>query len=229
MELPVFDSSSPQLLAVVEVAHDQRVRCGNPGCGHSVYKAIHIVQMGSERLVLGSTCFDKRFGRGSLGNAKYGRGVSRPLTPEERELLISNTVLLLQQFEDEMQADKQKLESLQVTFQARSGAGRLPAMGVRRQAPWEWMKPMTSMAGFKLRDGSGWVRAQHRDGRQMLAPWPSFEGWDETLPAHLGSPQEDLGAIQIENVSAAIAYLRERSSWERISGIWTEIAAGLKS
>lgn len=223
------DSSPPQLLAVVEVGHDQRVRCGNPGCGHSVYKAVHIVQEGAELMVLGSTCFDKRFGRGSLGNARYGSGVSRPLTPEERELLISNTALLLQQFEHEHQANRQKLKALQATFQARANAGNPPTAGVRRQAPWDWMKPMTSMAGFKLRDGSGWVRVQHKDGRQMLAPWPHFDGWDESLPAHLGSPDESLRAIQIENVVAAVTYLSERCSWKDVSGIWSEIAAGLKS
>lgn len=55
-----------RLLAIVEVDHDQRVRCGQPACGHSVYKAIHVVQDGDDLLVLGSKCFNNRYGSGGL-------------------------------------------------------------------------------------------------------------------------------------------------------------------
>jgi hypothetical protein len=35
---------------------------------------------------------------------------------------------------------------------------------------------------LKLNDGSGWMRAQRRDDKHLLVPWPVFEGWDEALP-----------------------------------------------
>src|SRR5690606_35915805 len=92
------DAGEAQLLAVVEVEHDQRVQCGHPGSGHFVYKAIHIVQDGAELLVLGSKCFKNRYGQGTLGSPKFGSGFGRPLTLEERGLLMANTALLLQRF-----------------------------------------------------------------------------------------------------------------------------------
>ena len=53
---------APRLMAVVEVDKSERVYCAQPGCHHTVYKAIHVVKEGGELLVLGSTCFQKRFG-----------------------------------------------------------------------------------------------------------------------------------------------------------------------
>ena len=51
----------PKLLAIVEVDKKKRVQCGQRGCGHGVYKAIHIVQDDDGLLVLGSTCYAKRY------------------------------------------------------------------------------------------------------------------------------------------------------------------------
>lgn len=244
------DGSPTQLLAIVEVAHDQRVRCGNPGCGHSVFKAIHVVQDGTALLVLGSTCFDKRYGRGALGTPRYGGGTGRTLTVEERELLLSNTAGLLERFEAEREQQRQKLHEMKTVFEARqaavqvreawqlpkSSSNHLWTLGrqsvsratAKRGAPWAWMKPMTSMAGFRLRDGSGWVRVQHRDGQQMLTCWPSFDGWDEWLPAYLGTPVVELEAYRVHDVQALIAYLRAHSTREKVSGLWSEIEATLK-
>ncbi len=95
-----------KLVAIVAVEPDDRVRCGQPGCGHSVYARIHIVRDGDELIVLGSTCFEKRYGSSSaLGSAKYGGSNGRRLTVEERQLLVSNTALLLSHFEDERAHD----------------------------------------------------------------------------------------------------------------------------
>ena len=247
----VSGSDNAQLLAIVEVERDQRVRCGNPGCGHSVYKAIHVVQDGPELFVLGSTCFDKRYGSGGLGTARYGGGAGRTLTTEEREMLLTNTAALLARFEAELDAQRQKLQALRDAFEASVAARRHPpshatahpsqvaplasnrgpdfGSATKRSAPWAWMKPQTSMAGFKLRDGSGWVRVQRRDGQQMLVPWPIFDGWDEWLPAHLGQSDHEFGAYQVRDIQSLVAYLRVRSSNEKISGIWSEIAAVLSA
>ena len=237
------------MLAIVEVEHDQRVRCGNPGCGHSVHKAIHVVQDGLQVLVMGSTCFNKRYGGGALGRPRYGGGAGRTLTTEERELLLTNTAALLARFDAERDAQRQKLQAIRAAFEARATAqqsppsyaparppqvaplapNRGPGFGsaAKRSAPWTWMKPHTSMAGFKMHDGTGWIRVQRVDGAQMLVPWPSFDGWDEWLPGHLGKPEQELGAYKVEDVSAVIAFLRNLAARERVSGIWSEIHAVL--
>lgn len=248
-QAPESEHPPARLLAIVEVDHDQRVRCGNSGCGHSVYKAIHVVQDGQELLVLGSTCFEKRYGLGALGAPHYGCGSGRRLTSEERELLLHNTQALLQQFEVEQEALRQKLLCIRAELSARTPApsvamslrqpqavaarpiltlrGVDPQPAGRRSAPWAWMKAGTSMAGFKLRDGTGWVRVQHRDGGQMLTPWPVFDGWDEWLPAHMGRPDVELVAYGLTDVKSAIAFLRDRAAAEKVSGLWSEIAGVL--
>jgi hypothetical protein len=87
------------------------------------------------------------------------------------------------------------------------------------------MKPMTSMAYFKLKDGSGWVRVQRHDGQQMLAPLPEFDGWDEALPRLVGAPSAEHAAYLLPDTARAIAYLRERATHERVSGVFAEIEA----
>jgi len=82
-------SRGAELLAIVGVDQSQRVRCGQPGCGHSVYRHIHVVREGADLIVLGSTCFEKRYGGISiLGAPRYGGGSGKQLTEEERLLLV---------------------------------------------------------------------------------------------------------------------------------------------
>ena len=232
------------LLAVVEVERDHRVLCGNPGCGHSVHKAIHLVQDGDHLLVLGSSCFKKRYGAALLGQPRYSGGDGRKLSTEERDLLLNNTAALVEQFEREREASLHKLREMKVAFAARAhalgpsqseplprpenktpvyGRSAVNASSARRAVPWTWMKPGTSMAGFKLKDGTAWVRVQHVDGRQLLTPWPTFDGWDEWLPAHLGSPEHALGAYVVIDLRETVSFVRSRAVRERVSGLWAEI------
>ena len=83
---------------------------------------------------------------------------------------------------------------------------------------------MTSMIRFHLQDGTDWVRVQHKCGAQVLVPGPMFDGWDEALPKRLGVVDRDLGGLVLSDVVPAISYLRERAQWERLSGLWREIA-----
>ncbi len=53
--------STAQLLAIVRVAHDKRVRCQAEGCNHSVFQRIHVVREDSGVHVYGSECFKKIF------------------------------------------------------------------------------------------------------------------------------------------------------------------------
>jgi hypothetical protein len=237
--------SAADLLAVVEVSYDARIICQAPGCGHSVYKRIHLVSQGGALQVLGSDCFSRLFGGGVRQRPQYGGSAGRVLTPEERGLLLDNTAQLIEQFKaehDAILAEQLKAEHDRVLaaqrkpyWQTAVPQPRVSSPDLRpgfvakpasasAHAPWPWMKPLTSMAYFALKDGTGWVRVQRTDGRQLLVPWPAFEGWDEALPAHIGAVDSTCGGYVLSNVVAAVAYLRSLSDWEKI-GIWRDIAA----
>lgn len=153
-------------------------------------------------MVLGSTCFQKRYGSATaLGKALYWGGKDILLTTEERALLMENTQALLSRFEAEearlREEAEQKLLRLRAEFARRSlskqasvaatiqipGMRGMPLRGV---FPWPWMMPGSSVAAFKLRDGSGWLRVQHKNRKHFIVPWPSFDGWEESLPPVVG-------------------------------------------
>lgn len=231
--------SAPRLMAVVEVDKNEKVFCSQPGCHHTVYKAIHVVCDGTQLLVLGSTCFKKRYGSlSALGKAVHWGGGGKVLTSEERALLAANTEALLARFE----AEEERLR--QHVLLKRQGlldvAARLPgavwstapqlskrpvAVGLQSRVPfpWPWMKPGTSVAAFKLHDGSCWVRVQHKDARHFVVPWPSFDGWDEALPPVVGRPHMDVGGYEVVGALAdAVAFLRAHALRERVTGLWGE-------
>lgn len=218
----------PELCAIVAVDFSARVRCTQAGCGHAVYRRIHVVRDEGKLLVLGSTCFAKRYGSSdALGPAHHGGGGSdsgRQLTEAERQLLVNNTDALLNQFEQERLPAplpiKSPIQPASIIADRSDAIPREP-----KPSPWSWMKPLASMTYFHLRDGTGWVRVQHHDGHQMLVPWPRFDGWDEALPAHVGTPHPTIEALVLPDLIGTVAYLRAHGEWERMSGLWREIVA----
>lgn len=88
---------------------------------------------------------------------------------------------------------------------------------------------MSSMAYFKLSDGTGWVRVQRRDGQQMIVPLPTFDGWDEALPPMVGTADSEHQAYCVPDIARAVAYLRSRATRELVSGVWAEIRAAASS
>lgn len=92
-----------QLLAVVEVPREKRVVCQADGCGHSVYKRIHVVRANGKLMVLGSECYAKRFG-GSSRVPHYSSSAGRPLTDAERRMLLENTEELVSRLQQETKA-----------------------------------------------------------------------------------------------------------------------------
>ena len=250
-------SAAARLLAIVEVDSSERVRCAQPGCQKSVYRAIHIVRDGGELLVLGSTCFQKRFGGLlALGQAQYGGGGGKLLGPEERQMLQENTEALLARFEAQEEQARQaaalrlaRLREAQQSALERSRA-LAPAPSIapapvapwahaggrplptRPRFPWAWMKPRTGVAAYKLRDGTGWVRVEHLDGRQFITPWPSFEGWDEALPPVVGRADRVVGGYEVQGaIFGAIEYLRSQLQGGPMSdirtGMWADVLAYL--
>lgn len=241
-------ATKAKLLAIVSVEHEDRVRCGQPGCGHSIYRAIHVVRDNGSLIVLGSSCFAKRYGSEvSLGTARFGTGAcGRTLTAEERVLLVDNTAELLARFEAEELARAKALadakpandvtqvhQSIRPTAAApqvpRTNWAAMPGYSASSPTPWNWVKPLTSMAYFRLRDGTGWVRIQHRDSRQILVPWPVFDGWDEAFPPSIGLVDSECGGYVLPaDVRGSISYLRSRAEREMVTGIWKEIMAAGK-
>ncbi|WP_423600902.1 hypothetical protein [Roseateles sp. MS654] len=132
---------SGQLLAVVEVDKADRVVCQAEGCGHSVYRRIHVVRHGDGSLgVYGSDCFDKLFGHLATKTPTYGSGDGRELTAAERLMLAENTERLIAQFEAEHQAlleqarlRREQQERLEQS--AREAAARRRAEEERRRPP----------------------------------------------------------------------------------------------
>lgn len=102
--------TSPELLAIVEVDPAERVVCQAEGCGHSVYRRIHVVRCEDDRVrVYGSDCFSRLFhGLIPESRPRYG-GDGRTLTPEERAMLAENTERLIAQFEVEHQAELERV------------------------------------------------------------------------------------------------------------------------
>jgi hypothetical protein len=124
--------SAAYLLAVVEVDKADRIQCQAEGCGHSVYKRIHVVLTGLEFKVLGSQCYERLYGQtaphGQL--PQYGSGTGRLLTPEERLVLIENTAAFIEALE----AERVELESRAALQTARQRETEL-ARAARRLAP----------------------------------------------------------------------------------------------
>jgi hypothetical protein len=244
----MYTTTNAKLLAIVSVQHEDRVQCGQPGCGHSIYRAIHVVRDNGTLIVLGSTCFSKRYGSAAtLGKARFGAGDSgRTLTAEERMLLVDNTAELLSRFEAEelaqakTLADTKPVHVIPLAHEpfrpkvdtppvSRTNGAAMSGYSASSQTPWKWMKPLTSMAYFRLRDGTGWVRVQHRDSRQMLVPWPAFDGWDEAFPPSIGVVDGVCGGYVLpSDVRSSISYLRSRAEREMVTGIWKEIVAAEK-
>ncbi|ARU27051.1 hypothetical protein [Cellvibrio sp. PSBB006] len=96
-----------KLLAVVEVDKDARVYCQSPSCTRTVYKQIHIVNDNGKITVFGCKCYEILYGNiETFEEPFYSSGKSRLLTDEERTLLLENTQLLIEKFENEEQEAK---------------------------------------------------------------------------------------------------------------------------
>lgn len=132
---------SGQLLAVIGVEKADRVVCQAEGCGHGVYRRIHVVRHDDGKLgVYGSDCFDRLFGHVVKNSPRYSTGEGRELTSEERQMLAENTERLIAQFETEHQAllEQARLRREQqekVEQAARERAERLRAEEERRRPP----------------------------------------------------------------------------------------------
>lgn len=121
-----------ELLQIVEVDSEDKVRCCAPGCHRSVYKKIHIVRDEGEIIVLGETCYGIIYNNIESKKSNYFRSSSRKLSPAERLLLIDNTEALIAKFEQEYQY--QLKASSSATLVRPKVDQRLPKLSVDSQA-----------------------------------------------------------------------------------------------
>ena len=240
----VPSSGNARLRAIVAVDALHRVQCQQPGCGHSVYAAIHVVEEDGHLLVLGSTCFAQRYGSASaLGSAQYGGAGGQKLTDEERQLLIQNTEALLARFEAQAATDAEavalaktqaeasellqkqqmveKLQRLRALSVAQQSAR--PGMTQPSRSPWPWQMEQTSVALFTAPDGAHWLRVQHKDGSHKLVPWPQFDGWEFAFPPGFGRVDSSIGAIAVESIVDAIQAMRSMGFPSPKIGRWQDV------
>jgi hypothetical protein len=260
-------SRRARLRAIVSVDERDRVQCQQPGCGHSVFAAIHVVEEDGQLMVLGSTCFAKRYGD-ALGTAHFGSGGGggRKLSDEEREMLRRNTQELLAHFEAEERAAAERAQRAAVERAAAERAAQAraareaaaleaqwkaahraepadpfhaeavgwrptfpqhrlgpPGMSPPSPSPWPWQKTLSSVALFTAPEGQHWVRVQHRDGSQKLVPWPTFEGWEEALPASVGMADPVLGVVAVRDIVEAIRVLQRIGFSGPVVGTWQQV------
>lgn len=114
--------SNARLLTVVEVDEDNKILCQAPGCGHAVYKRVHVVENAGSLTVLGSDCFRRL--HGSLEKAairpRYGLSDGRRLTEIERQMLLENTQRFMELLETEWQGQEQGRSATDPTSHSKS-------------------------------------------------------------------------------------------------------------
>lgn len=112
-----------------------------PGCGHGVYRRIHVVRHEDGQLgVYGSDCYERLFGHMARQAPRYGSGEGRELTAEERLMLAENTERLISNFEAEHQAFLEQVrlrqeQQAKVERAAAERAERLRAEAEKRRPP----------------------------------------------------------------------------------------------
>lgn len=178
---PLETKPTAHLLTIVEVDKADRVICQAPGCGHSVYKRIHVMMVGGKLQVLGSSCFQQLFGfLGAIAaNPRYGSGDGRRLTAEERQMLVNNTAEFIAKLE---------AEHLELLRRAEEAAKLSPAPAQRAATPPSLPAPARSLP--KLPQMSDAHLAHLYDGSEMLRwEWQGHHEIADALARYKDAPQ----------------------------------------
>lgn len=131
MQDDLFLAPPPQLLAIVEVDRDDRVVCQADGCGHTVYKRIHVARIDGKLQVYGSDCFGRLYGKAAATSTPaFGTSDGKKLTAEERQMLADNTEAFIAHME---QLHLERLETERRAQEERERA-RLDQLEAERQS-----------------------------------------------------------------------------------------------
>ena len=159
-------TASPELLAIVEVDREKRVRCKHEGCKHTVYKRIHIVRLaGGAISCFGQTCYkaiERQYPSLKKKRPAFGDRSSQPLSDEELAMLETNTEALLERFRL-LYAEEKKAQPVTPKLDRKSDASlKEYATKVTRQRFLDkGINPDT--AGFK-----GWAEAEAKEMYEKL-------------------------------------------------------------
>lgn len=113
------------LLSIVEVDREDRILCQAVGCGRQVYKRIHVVLVGTEFRVLGSHCYQILYGTAGepAQEPEYGTFEGRRLSDEQRQMLIENTALFIENLEAK-RAEMEQIAAAEVISRQRESDAR---------------------------------------------------------------------------------------------------------
>lgn len=91
-----------EFLAVIEIPKSERIRCQAEGCGHSVYKKVHVIKQNNVISVYGSECAKKIFGTWlKRQTPSFTSTTGVKLSESDVQLLRINTERLLKKLEDD--------------------------------------------------------------------------------------------------------------------------------
>lgn len=172
--------SGSYLLAVVEVDKADRILCQAEGCGHAVYKRIHVVLAGLEFKVLGSQCYERLYGQATLTSQAphYGTTSGRLLTPEERLVLVENTAAFIEALEVK-RVEMERRAALEAAQQREAELARATI----RAAPPEEPEPPKHIA----RD----ARSPSYEGGEMLRwRWRTQEAISASIAEYEACPSQ---------------------------------------
>ncbi len=162
---------SLRLLGVFEAPKDKRVRCQAPGCHHTVYKRIHVVQEGHCLKVYGSQCFKKIFEGHPILRSQpsyTGSTPGRTLTDEERRMLIENTEQFIAYVEQLYKADLEDKQRKAEALKLRSSAVLPPT-------PQTYQSEFTRYGQFNSEEGL--LKLAKENVRKYLQVDPELAGW----------------------------------------------------
>ncbi len=185
MEQPEAPESGAYLLAVVEVDKADRIQCQAEGCGHSVYKRIHVVLAGLEFKVLGSQCYERLYGQATLTGeaAQYGTGTGRLLTPEERLVLVENTAVFIEALEAN-RVEVERRAALEAAQQRENESARAAIRVAPPEQRRERPQHIAGDARSPMYEGGEMLRWRWRTPEATTASVAEYEACPSQAPFH---------------------------------------------
>lgn len=181
----VAHDSGAYLLAVVEVDKADRILCQAEGCGHAVYKRIHVALAGLEFKVLGSQCYERLYGQAKpTGQVpQYGTTSGTLLTPEERLVLVENTAAFIEALEAK-RVEMERCAALEATQQRDAELARATNSAALSEEEPERPKHVARDACSPSYEGGEMLRWRWRAQEAITAKIAEYEDCPSQGPFH---------------------------------------------